>query len=940
MLAFCFWQVLSLGQDIQYKQLTTEDNLSHDIVFRVFQHPDTGYIWFGTDIGLVRYNGHELKQLSEPENTKHSVLGLCGDPSGNLRIAHFNRGVGTLKPPYEDLITEHYSPLDRVIKMERFRNGFLILEVQSIALQFWTGEDQDKIDTLCIVPFWIRDFEVYDDAIYLASESGFYRWNGQLEVLSTQPVSWLDSDERGLYYADQHSIYLWKEESPELLETCPGKHNIDHFLRAADGALWVSEHTGGFYYHDENGWIDIGETLGDQDIVVHQFFEDHDHNIWAATLGAGVYQFTVSPSILREWEVPKASFYLKAGQLTERGQFIIGGDQGVFSCDDSSCYSLQLNQMTDKVYVYDLLSTNELTYISTNQGVYLHQNGSDSAHRIDLMAGCTFDSAANGNIYLAHDNSVYQVLGQALLLLFRVNENIIDIAINGEMLYLMTRETLCQYNITSGSMSMSCENSRLDRIVNDVAIDADGRFYCATNTGLYRFHDSRWEHIALNSNTEQPRCLALAIDQQNRIWVTTAKSVEVVDQKDRVETVLVSEIQKNEELEMLFFGNDGTLYLGSNARFFSLNDTSVRTVRHRPSLIITHLRTGKEFQNNVKPFEPITLNHNEARLNLSFDVIDLSLSRGMNVRYRLLPEMQEWKTTLDKELTFSNLSPGHYELKLEASHILGAQEASHYSLDIEVKPPWWSIPWVQGLLAFALASMIALAIWLAARFQRKRYQKRLEMETLKMKALNNQLNPHFLSNALQTMKDLLRSGSQDDALDYVNRFTYLLRKNFERLEENTISIDEEVQLLEAYLSIEQLRFEIPFRFSVSVSDEIPMETRIPLMVVQPFVENAVWHGISRLKDRAGEVHVCFELTEDRLRLRILIEDNGVGLFHSGKRSLLPKRRSGIKMTEHRLQLIDPGSKLHIASKSKKDESSGTRIELLIAFHSPAKHNTH
>ena len=246
-----------------------------------------------------------------------------------------------------------------------------------------------------------------------------------------------------------------------------------------------------------------------------------------------------------------------------------------------------------------------------------------------------------------------------------------------------------------------------------------------------------------------------------------------------------------------------------------------------------------------------------------------------------------------------------------------------------------------GLLAMALAYIFS---------QRLRNQRTLtlkneeikevdfkrQMSELEMKALRAQINPHFLFNCMNSINSMILKGETERASSYLTKFSKLVRLILENAETAMVPLGSELALLESYIQLEELRFKGKINYNISVDESIePESTYIPSMVLQPFVENAIWHGLMH-KEENEKGNITVAIKENNDRLLCTIEDNGIGRERArqlGEQSVLKRKSMGMKITEDRLKLLNHGNAEPVIFitdlKDNKDHSTGTRIEINI-----------
>jgi tetratricopeptide (TPR) repeat protein len=211
-----------------------------------------------------------------------------------------------------------------------------------------------------------------------------------------------------------------------------------------------------------------------------------------------------------------------------------------------------------------------------------------------------------------------------------------------------------------------------------------------------------------------------------------------------------------------------------------------------------------------------------------------------------------------------------------------------------------------------------------------------QMTELEMKALRAQINPHFLFNCMNSINRMILKGETEGASSYLTKFSKLLRLILENAQATTVSLGNELSLLKSYIELEALRFKGRINYRISVDPGIePENTYLPSMVLQPFVENAIWHGLMH-KEETETGNLLIDVKEKNDTLFCTIEDNGVGREKAEalrKNSVLSSKSLGMKITEERLRLINKDRKqqfIHITDlKDEAAHAAGTRIEINI-----------
>lgn len=234
---------------------------------------------------------------------------------------------------------------------------------------------------------------------------------------------------------------------------------------------------------------------------------------------------------------------------------------------------------------------------------------------------------------------------------------------------------------------------------------------------------------------------------------------------------------------------------------------------------------------------------------------------------------------------------------------------------------------VFGLLLFGIAFLIYNRIQL-----KKNLTLQKELAEYEQKALHLQMNPHFVFNCLGSISSFIVQNGTDSAIKYLSKFSKLMRLTLEYSKESLIPIDKEIESLQNYLELEQLRFNNKFTFSIFKSDEIEDDMAIPPLLLQPFVENAIIHGVIPKKE-IGSIAVRFVLEKDNLLCTV--EDNGIGFNESKalkQHSVVAHKSMALDITKKRLEMIESTTKQKTEFiieeiKSNNGETQGTKVTL-------------
>lgn len=350
-----------------------------------------------------------------------------------------------------------------------------------------------------------------------------------------------------------------------------------------------------------------------------------------------------------------------------------------------------------------------------------------------------------------------------------------------------------------------------------------------------------------------------------------------------------------------------------------------------PSLEIN----GKEIPLSV-PAKEIEINEVDVRLR--WGCTDYAFGGQHQFRYRL-SSTDPWKVTNSYEIRLSNLRSGNYLPEIQARNPLTYWSSSTFFPAFSVLPPFWRRSWFLALAFFSTAFISILL----ARFQMRQKSIRTELDQklieANLKALRAQVKPHFFFNALNSVSHFFINHQPEEGLEFLNKFSTLVRNILDGSDLQFHSLSAELELLDNYISIERERIGPGLQYKMEVQDSFPLEaTLIPTMLIQPLVENAIWHGIWKKPVSEGLIEVKFELSELAFQrslsqaLKISVLDDGVGL--SGGVDGIGKGRFGLASIQTKLDLLSRryGKKYALSVVNKTDDSGnslGTKVEIII-----------
>jgi len=404
-------------------------------------------------------------------------------------------------------------------------------------------------------------------------------------------------------------------------------------------------------------------------------------------------------------------------------------------------------------------------------------------------------------------------------------------------------------------------------------------------------------------------------------------------QIDKTDGLLVQNLGKTWASRLTPLEN-GIVAISGHGFFTLLNEAAFEVPA--PRLNFAHLSQAGQV---VLPEEwegGLRLPYDKNYFELAFCIYPFDARNKLQYRHRLSGHDNNWVSSENGEIRYTSIPPGEYSLEVQASADYQWNTAAALSLDVKVIPPFYQTYWFYTLCT--LAAVSAGAYLYKKRIQYIKRQESLKSEfnkkvaQLEMEALRAQMNPHFIFNALNSIEYYINQQNTKDAVDYLQKFAALIRMTLQNSKQPYISLQEELASVKYYIEIEQMRLDNSFDYRLEVEESLkPESIQIPPLLLQPYVENAIWHGLLYQKERRGMLLIQCEHSHDATIIRI--RDNGIGRKKAAeirRHTLKNKKSMGMIITRRRMELNQSisGINTEVAIKdlvSRQGTSEGTSV---------------
>lgn len=376
------------------------------------------------------------------------------------------------------------------------------------------------------------------------------------------------------------------------------------------------------------------------------------------------------------------------------------------------------------------------------------------------------------------------------------------------------------------------------------------------------------------------------------------------------------------------------LYIDTDTAYFATNNGLVYFAHKQkaqqtkaPKTYISSVTNNKEFLDLSSA--NFTLSPGQHNITFNYSAIDFK-NRRIVYRYRLKGDAN-WSETKNRRVELSSLEPGEYTFEVSAKSQdseWSKPDKIHFIIEKFFWQTWW---FIIALLVIGGYLLYIITVRITKR-QKNKEQEQLLLKNkilmLEQRALQAMMNPHFVFNVMNSIQHYINTKNTSSANKVLTGFAKLIRKNLEICTKSYINIEEEIEYLNLYLSLEKYRFGEKFEYHIKVDTTIDKEeTLIPSMILQPYIENAIWHGIMP-KEKGGEVQINItQKNEEYLWIKII--DNGVGINNSLANKNTKHQSKGMALTQERINLLNQIEAKPIQIYIEQNGNSGTTITISV-----------
>ncbi len=922
--------------NINSLHFTVDDGLPSNEVYKIYKD-SIGYYWLATDRGVSRFNGFEFKNFTAADSLPDIVIfDIQSDNFGRIWFMGQNGMLGFYKNNKFHKYKYNYK-IKNEFKNDKIKGGQNLFFIDSLGSLIYThlfAKKVIKIDSLGNINILYEDEKInksfLSNDFWLILKNKKYnkktfliidKTGKKREYILTQDkindqihnslnVVKIDN----IYYTNFNNIIAVLGDTINRIELNSFNNGIFNFY----DKLCVASFNGIYVFNGKNKKIQ--KNIFAETVISGVYVFINDNNAyWVTTVGDGVYYV---PSI-------NAKYFKTEDNKVKAVDFY---KENLFYVTLNNVYKYYLNskqlntyKLPKKMYVDDFVF-NALS----NNTVCINED------TLELKSTKIKHFARNNDFLkkVIKNKDVTFLISRYRIDVIRNNKKRINIdrfLINGAELYndtLWLASTKGVYTFDIKTNKISEYKLNIPKILNFLFV-----------TQVYNVNDSLMiigtKGEGLYFYNKQKRCVINKFSSQNMlsgdvikkiipfhsfIFCGTENGIDLLDIDKLILLRTKKILPKYSEIQDIKIHNNN-IYIAYNQGLLEYPIEDLFNISNKQKAFITNVKVN--LKDTVLKNKYI-LDYNQNNILISVDAVTQAFKKNFKYYYKLKGTEMDWIPNTDKTISLINLNPGKYNLLIKADLFSGKIDDE---IIFEIKPPFWQALWFKVSIILMLIIVGALLYYIKQKNKIKQSKQEFQMLMLRQKALNKQLNPHFIFNALNSINNFILKNKKEESSIYLSKFANLTRQVLDNSQNSLITLEKEIESLKLYVDIEKLRFKEKINFIFDIAENVDLyRYNVPPLILQPYVENAILHGLLP-KNSAGTITIKIVKENDNLICYII--DDGVGYGNSPSNKLYTNKKSlAHKIEMSRIDIVNHMYKINMTVEYQNSDE-GTIVKIVI-----------
>ena len=923
-----FLNAQTIPESINYLNYTLADGLPSDEAFDIFQD-SKGYIWIGTDNGVVKYDGHTFKTYTTKDGlTDNTVFRIQEDYKGRIWFMTYRRNLCFYEKnefhafKYNEELQEATQNLDLTYTITDFHLdsnenlNLTFVNILSIQIDSNGTITNESIKSVRYLPQIKPKIESTLDTLMNEINSNksiinTEKW-GKLHILKASEST---------YVSYRKNLFTWDKINHKLI-SFPFHHQIvTGICEDFENGLWISTLSNGVFYipTPHMSYYKINPIENEH---LYGVVPQKDHLVFCYGQNSNFYKM----------EFPYLNLFSFSEKLDYRqipNEYLTHG----LKFENPILVNKHLNA-TNTILKLD----SDVTFLGTIEGILKIEEGGPKnvskqlrkvrfANGIYQIGSRFYDQIYNIN----WQEFPYDKPSNRVFKMYRTSTN---------QILLASTNGLLQFNPINNTTSKikSLDTLKIFRI-QDIVETNEGSLLFATKANGIFIYDSDHSIIPLpNKENLISNTINQLLSIDNNIIASTNHGIIGIEKHNNGDWSAKQLITKYDGLRSTdirqLIIKDSLLFFASNHAIGKiplnhLNNTLPSPILHVQSLVSNGA---------VAHLEPVTyFSYDSNNIQINYRGISYKSQNDIIYKYQLSPINDAWQTTTNDNIIFNALPPDDYTLQLKAINIDGV-ESEIKTIHFSIIPAFWMTWWFKSfviILAIILGYKLSIKTIQTYKSQAQFQRTINEMQII---SLQSKMNPHFIFNSLNSIQNYILKNEKTNANQYLLEFSKLIRTILQNSDSTTISLQSELETLKMYVNLEKKRIRKEFKYTEDIDSEIDMKNCIiPSLLIQPYIENAIWHG-KVYSNPNGEIKLSILKKENTLFIEIC--DNGIGIKNAeaSKVKKTKHKSLGTSVTKKRIELLselnNEMSDVTISEAFRNENDNiyvGTRITFNIPY---------
>ncbi|MGL5890405.1 MAG: sensor histidine kinase [Bacteroidia bacterium] len=954
---------------IPFKRFTSADGIPNSIIFTVFED-SRGLLWVGTDGGVGVYDGYKFRVLKTASiYSDNAVLGILEDhngriwfrtthgmlmyyENGELKTCTVNKQIAAEFSNVSEVCVSMYVDTKNNVWMSFSRSQFIL---KVTANSNWSSfekiviPNQQKSGAYTFqveagYESWLSGISTASDTIHLLDQYTGYPFTKKVNLLSKTLHSYTHSRFK-ILFADADEYFV---AANNIVYRISYSGQIDSLVLSGEIVLCGTENNGWLYFGVLNGGCfrlkkadfnkKNAELIFSGNVTGIEI--DREGGCWISTYNDGLYYIPwLNTLVIDKSDGLVSSNVTYINKINH--QFFYGYPQNTFSVvTDQKIVNypwrlFSLNKLNQDSFILAGSKSGVILFNNENEFIGIDTFLRDNKHlRMPVVCVLPQNRTARSQskwVEFEHFANREKIIQSP----YYVSE----IAIDKKGTLLATTSGGIYSLKNDKFVNVDSLNELMQTAFSCIHILPDNSYWIGSRgVGIVAYNENKIARKFDMSDgllSNDVRCIIPSA--RGNIWIGTSGGLQLLNDKFEILLTISSALGLPQNEVNHVFEDSTSVYVATSGGVFRFEQTQIYSQDIIPELYFESFQIN-DSNYQIGANDVLRLNYWQSKLKISYIGISLRRQGNLNYRYRILPGAP-WQQTNSTMLDFPKLIPGEYCFELQVQGLTGKWSKSLIQKFI-ISPPFWQLIWFRILTMILIIVSLALIFLILRKRQLVKQEKQLaftrQLEQLRLQALQAQMNPHFMFNVMGSIQHFILNNDADNAANYLTRFSRLLRNVLEQSSHERISFDQEIETLRLYLQLESLRME-RFSFEINCDEKLtPMSILIPPMIIQPYIENAIWHGLTHKKGER-KLRLNFRVCDGE-QLIVEVEDNGIGRKAAAEikaqNQLNNHRSRGMELIEQRIGAIHYLYAQFISVDTKDlyqndGTASGTLVTLII-----------